>query len=96
MRFVIHAVDRPDSLALRLQTRASHLDYIATFDLLVAGPLLDREGQPCGSCLVVELPDIAAAEAFAAGDPYKMAGLFQTVEVHEFRTVTWPAAPDPG
>ncbi len=98
MRFVIHAIDHPGSLELRMATRPQHLDYMAPFDTPVAGPLLDDDGNPCGTCIVVELPDRAAADAFVAGDPYAKAGLFQSVSVHPFRTVAWPAAdpaPDP-
>jgi uncharacterized protein len=92
MRFVIHAIDRPNSLALRLETRPRHLEYMAAFDTLVAGPLLDDDGNPCGSCIIVELADRAAAERFVADDPYRGADLFQSVSVHEFRTVKWPGA----
>ncbi|MFM2070329.1 MAG: hypothetical protein RLZZ623_592 [Actinomycetota bacterium] len=90
MRFVLHALDRPDSLALRLETRPRHLEYMAGFDTLVAGPMLDPDGKPCGSCIIVEVADQAAAEAFAAGDPYQLAGLFESVSLHPFHTVTWP------
>lgn len=90
MRFVIHALDHPDSLALRLETRPRHLEYLSAFDIVAAGPLLDDDGNPCGSCIVVELADRAAADDFVANDPYSEAGLFRSVEVHRFRTVTWP------
>jgi uncharacterized protein YciI len=49
--------------------------------------VLDPEGQPCGSLLVVEAADRAAAEAFAAADPYAKAGLFESVVVRPFRAV---------
>lgn len=90
MRFVIHAIDHPNSLALRMETRPRHLEYMAPFDTPVAGPLLDDDDNPCGTCIIVELADRAAADAFIAGDPYTQAGLFQSVRVHPFRTVTWP------
>ncbi len=90
MRFVIHAEDKPDSLDLRVATREQHLAYVAGFELLVTGPLLDAEGNMCGSLLILEADDLAAAEAFAAGDPYRRAGLFARVSVHAWRTGTWP------
>jgi ethanolamine utilization microcompartment shell protein EutL len=37
--------------------------------------MLDTEGKPCGSLLVIEAADLAEAEAFAAADPYAKAGL---------------------
>ncbi|KIN65779.1 YciL protein [Sulfitobacter noctilucae] len=38
----------------------------------------------CGSMLVLDLPDMAAAEAWAAEDPYAKAGLFETVTLREW------------
>jgi len=39
----------------------------------------------CGSLLVIEVADLAAAQAFSAADPYAKAGLFERVEVRPFR-----------
>lgn len=91
MRFVIHAKDKPNSLAIRQATRPAHLEYLSGFEVLVGGPLLDAEGEMCGSCFVLEAESLEAAEAVAAGDPYRAAGLFESVSVHEFKTVMWPA-----
>ena len=90
MLFVIHAKDKPDSLSIRQATRAAHLDYLVQFDTPVGGPLLDADGNMCGSCIVLDVPDRAAAEAFVAGDPYGHAGLFETIDVNEFMKVAWP------
>ena len=90
MLFVIHAIDRPDSLGLRKATRAAHLEYLADFDTPVGGPLLDADGAMCGSCIVLDVPDRAAADAFVTNDPYNRADLFETVSVHEFMKVSWP------
>ncbi|MEO0773881.1 MAG: YciI family protein, partial [Pseudomonadota bacterium] len=46
-----------------------------------AGPLLNDAGDMCGSLVVLDVPDMAAAEAFVAGDPYGKAGLFESVEL---------------
>jgi uncharacterized protein YciI len=35
--------------------------------------------------LVIEAEDLAAAQAFAAADPYAKAGLFERVDVRAFR-----------
>ena len=37
--------------------------------------------------LVIDAPDRAAAEAFVAGDPYGLAGLFDRVTIHGYRAV---------
>ncbi len=90
MLFAIHALDKADSLDLRKATRPAHLAFLADYTIPVGGPLLDADGQMCGSFLILDVPDRAAAEAFIAGDPYGVAGLFQSVELHEFMKVSWP------
>ncbi len=87
--FAIHCIDKPMQRELRADTRAQHLDYIRTHldRVVVAGPLLDDEGQPIGSMLLMQFPDRRAAVAFAADDPYARAGLFQSVAVTAWRQV---------
>ena len=53
----------------------------------LAGPFMDAAGQSVGSLLLIEVEDQAAAEAFAAADPYAQAGLFASVEVKPWRAV---------
>lgn len=67
--------------------RAQHLAYLeAVIDqIIVAGPLLDDEGAPIGSMLLMEFPDRKAAIHFAASDPYALAGLFASVAVTAWR-----------
>jgi uncharacterized protein len=85
--FVITAFDRPGALELRLQVRPAHLDYLngKTAQIKAAGPLLDENDQPIGSLLIIEADDRAAAEAFAAGDPYRGEGVFERVEIRPWR-----------
>lgn len=86
----IHCEDKPDSIELRQQTRPSHVEYLGGFDVRVGGPLINEDGEMCGSCIMLEAPDRAAAEAFAENDPYNKAGLFARVSIQEFKTVFWP------
>ena len=51
------------------------------------GPTLDVDGRPCGSLLIIEAEDRAAAEGFAASDPYAKAGLFESTIIRAFREV---------
>ena len=87
--FVLNCIDKAGGLDLRLATRASHLDYLkgTGSQVKLAGPYLDEAGQPTGSMLVIEAEDLAAAQAFADADPYKIAGLFSQTEVRGFRLV---------
>lgn len=89
MLFAISCTDKANSLDLRLATRPTHLAYLEGLigSLVLVGPVLDGEGKPAGSLLVVEAADQAAAEAIAANDPYAKAGLFETVSVKPFRAV---------
>jgi hypothetical protein len=87
MHFAIACKDKPDALPLRQANRSAHLAYLeaAGDTLCLAGPLLDEEGQPQGSLLVIDVADRPAAEAFAAGDPYAVAGVFAEVTITAFR-----------
>ena len=89
--FMIRCTDRPDGRALRAETRAAHLAYLAAtggVQVKIGGPMLDEaDGGPVGSLLVVEAEEIAAARGFADADPYAKAGLFSSVEVRPWRLV---------
>lgn len=89
MLFAIICTDRPLGLDLRLATRPAHIAYLTTYAdrVLQGGPLLDVDGRPCGSLLLVDVEDRAAAEGFAASDPYAKAGLFESTIIRPFRTV---------
>ncbi len=89
MLFAIICTDRPASLDLRLATRPAHIAYLTTYaDRIVqGGPLLDTDGRPCGTLLVIEVEDRAAAEGFAMTDPYAKAGLFESTVIRAYRTV---------
>ena len=85
--YVLSCVDKPDSLDVRMAAREAHLAYVgANRDLVrAAGPYLDEAGQMAGSMFILDAPDKAAALAFAAADPYQLAGLFDHVDIHVWR-----------
>jgi hypothetical protein len=87
MLFVIFAKDKPGDGSARAAHRAEHLEYLKSQADAVrtAGPLLDDAGAMIGSMLVIEAADRAAAERFAAGDPFRKRGVFASVEVHPWR-----------
>ena len=78
--FAIHCIDKPDSAELRAATRPAHLAHIGALgdDILVAGPLLRPDGRAMGSLMIIAFEDRDAAVAFAANDPYQLAGLFES------------------
>lgn len=85
MPFVLLCQDKPGALQTRLDNRPAHLDYLnASGVVMFAGPFIEG-GNPVGSMVVVDLPDMAAARAFAEADPYARAGLFASVSIREWR-----------
>jgi uncharacterized protein YciI len=86
MLFVITALDKPDSLALRMATREAHFEYALGTDVLrLGGPFLDAKGDMIGSLIIIEAADLAAAQQWHAGDPYVKAGLFARSEVRPWK-----------
>lgn len=85
--FVLHCVDKPNALELRMANREAHLAYVGgqKDKLKLAGPMLDADGNMAGSMLILDVADLAEAQAFAAGDPYNKAGLFERVDIHPFK-----------
>ena len=87
MLIALIARDKPGALETRLANREAHLAYAADsgVPLKFGGPFIDADGNMCGSLLVMEVADMAEAEDFAANDPYARAGLFQSVELIEWK-----------
>ena len=88
--FLLTCLDHAGALDKRLATRPAHLDYVASFGTAVklAGPVLDApDGGPVGSHFILDVADQAAVEAFAANDPYALAGVFKSHTIHPFRVV---------
>jgi len=82
--FVLHCLDKPDSLDLRMATRERHLAYVQSHaaDVKIAGPMFDDEGGMAGSMFILDVADQAAAKAFNDADPYTQAGLWRQVELN--------------
>jgi hypothetical protein len=88
MRVALITRDNPDSLQIRLDNRDAHLTYIAETGVVeMAGPFLDLDGQMCGSMIIMNVDSVAAAQTWAANDPYEKAGLFKHVRIQEWKKV---------
>ncbi|WP_166417805.1 YciI family protein [Cochlodiniinecator piscidefendens] len=88
MRIALIAKDKSGALEIRKANRDAHLAYIADTGVVeMAGPFLDENGGMCGSLLVLDVADMAAANAWAENDPYAKAGLFDTVTLQEWKKV---------
>lgn len=82
MLVALIARDNAGALPVRLENRPAHVAYLKSSEAVQqAGPLLDAGGDMCGSLIVLDVADMAEAEAWVAGDPYGKAGLFASVEL---------------
>ena len=95
MWYVIYSEDVENSLALRKQTRAAHLERIQLLvdqgRVLVAGPCpaIDSEdpGEAgfTGSLLIAEFSSLEEAQKCADTDPYALAGVYRKVSVKPYK-----------
>lgn len=90
MEFFCYHRDRPSSLALREELRDEHWSYMDRYarEMIARGPTLAADGDtPTGSVHVVDLPDPAAARAFAFDEPNYQAGVYRDVLLRRWRDV---------
>ena len=93
--FAIQTVDKPGMAEVRAAIRQTHLDYLARHvDIVVLGGVTyGADSVKDGSVWIVNLPDLASAEEFAAAEPFVKAGLFQSVRIRRMNKGQWnPAA----
>ena len=87
MRVALICKDKPGHLQTRLDNRAAHLAHIEASGVVeMAGPFL-HEGAMTGSLVVLNVDTLEQAEAWAAADPYALAGLFESVQITEWKKV---------
>ncbi|WP_372665048.1 YciI family protein [Amycolatopsis kentuckyensis] len=85
MEFFCYHRDRPGSASLRRELLAEHWSYPDRFPGMIArGPTFEGE-RPTGSVHVLDLPDAAAARAFAFEEPGYQAGAYRDVLLRRWR-----------
>lgn len=88
MLIALICTDKPNHLDTRKANRDAHVTYLKSTDAVVqAGPFLDANGDMYGSLVILDLPDMDAAHAWAAADPYAKAGLFSEVRLEQWNKV---------
>ena len=89
MLYVIRCIDKKDHLPVRQANRPAHVEYLKSFGekLFAAGAILDDDETMCGSVVILDVLDKSAAEAFAVGDPYAKAGLFEATTIDCWKKV---------
>jgi len=91
MQFLVTANDHTDEDALnrRLAVRPKHLERVreekAKGHFVIGGAKLNDEGKMIGSMLVIDLPDMEAAQNWIKVDPYVKDGVWETYEVVPFK-----------
>jgi uncharacterized protein YciI len=90
MEFFCYHRDRPGSMALRPGLLEEHWSYMDRYagELIARGPTFagDRD-TPSGSVHIVDLPDPAAARAFAFDEPNYQAGVYRDVLLRRWRNM---------
>ncbi len=92
MLYIIYQEDREDGGAIRAAQKAEHLAYLDKhMNILVLGGALmeDDAVKRVGSCLILNVPDRAAAEEFSRNEPFRRAGLFKSVKITRMRRGQW-------
>jgi len=97
MLYAIIGDDAPGSLEKRLAARPAHLERLKALQdagrLVLAGPCPAIDAPDpgpagfSGSLIVAEFESLAAAQAWAAADPYATEGVFARATVRPFRKV---------
>ncbi|MFC0005609.1 YciI family protein [Micromonospora siamensis] len=88
MEFLIYHRDRPGSVALRDELIQAHWAYMDRYaeQMIARGPTLaDDFDTPTGSVHILDLPDPAAARAFAFDEPNYQAGVYRDVLIRRWR-----------
>ncbi len=92
MLYIVYQIDGPDSPEIRAATRDAHFKYLDAHEdiLVLGGALLADDGKTrTGSVLIINVEDLAAAEAFSENEPFRRAGLFERVEINRMRRGQW-------
>ena len=82
--------DRPGSLPLREELGEAHWACMDRYEaeLIARGPTFADDGEtPTGSAHIVDLPDVAAARAFAFDEPNYQAGVYRDVLLRRWRNL---------
>src|SRR4029450_697165 len=88
MEYLCYHRDRTGSMALRDELLEAHWSYMDRFatELIARGPTLTSDGETAtGSVHIVDLPDAAAARAFAFEEPNYQAGVYRDVLLRRWR-----------
>ena len=89
MQFIVTALDGENMLEKRMAVRPRHLEGMARLSdhIVCAGGILDAEGRPKGSVLVMEFEDRNALDDYLAGEPYVLENVWQDISIELMNVV---------
>jgi hypothetical protein len=90
VEFFCYHRDRPDSMSLRDDLVEKHWSYMDGYagELIARGPTMADDGETAtGSVHILNLPDPAAARAFAFDEPNYQAGVYRDVLLLRWRNL---------
>ena len=89
MQFIVTAHDGENMLEKRMAVRPRHLEGMAKLGrhIVCAGGLLDDEGKPKGSVLVLDFEDRAALDDYLKNEPYVVEQVWEKIEVEPLNVV---------
>lgn len=90
MEFLCYHRDRPGSMPLRYELLEEHWSYMDRYEeeMIARGPTTsDDGGTLTGSVHILDLPDPAAARAFAFEEPGYQAGAYRDVLLRRWRNL---------
>ena len=89
MQFIITAHDGSNMLGKRMEVRPRHLEGMAILSnhIICAGGILDEDGKPKGSVLVMEFESRAQLDEYLANEPYVTEHVWEKVDVETMNVV---------
>ena len=89
MQFIVTAHDGANMLEKRMAVRPRHLEGMAKLGkhIVCAGGLLDGEGKPKGSVLVLDFEDRATLEDYLRNEPYVIEQVWEKIDVEPLNVV---------
>lgn len=87
MHFIIHCLDKAGAVQQRLAHYEAHKAYLgaAPVRIVISGPLLAADQETMiGSLFLIEAETQQEVQAFHDADPFKKAGIWESVSIHPF------------
>jgi uncharacterized protein YciI len=87
MNFIVNGYDYKDKDALerRMAAREGHMAGIQTLvsngQILYAAAMINEKEEMCGSCIIMEMPNKAAVEAYLKEEAYIVGKVWEKVDI---------------